>query len=267
MKEYEKVDVSEAHLEDLVRRYSNHLEEGLSYVDHQKHTAGGRLDVLLVDSGHSLVVGELKVVQDDGMLFQGLDYYDYITTNIEAFARIYQEHKIDPIQQARLLLIAPSFSQQLINRCKWIEIPVSLFTFQCLRFDGDSEVVPIFADQQIPTPQTIVEIPKIEDAITYITDDEVQNRVREFLSEVQKWDSSAITQDPIQGGISMKVNNRVFAYFHPRRKSFVINTYSPEEEWTVYPVKDDEDLSKVKPIMKAAIERFASSLSNGALNT
>jgi RecB family endonuclease NucS len=63
--------VSEAVLEDLVRRDAGLIEEGLVYVDHQKPTAGGRLDVLLADSGKSLVVAELKVVQDDGMLLQG----------------------------------------------------------------------------------------------------------------------------------------------------------------------------------------------------
>lgn len=74
MKPYKKIDVSEAALEDLVRRYASLIEDGLVYVDRQKPTGGGRLDVLMVDSGKSLVVGELKVVQDDGMLLQGLDY-------------------------------------------------------------------------------------------------------------------------------------------------------------------------------------------------
>ena len=72
MKAYTKTDVSERELEDLVRCSAGLIEEGLVYVDHQKPTAGGRLDVLMVDSGKSLVVAELKVTQDDGMLLQGL---------------------------------------------------------------------------------------------------------------------------------------------------------------------------------------------------
>lgn len=61
MKKYTKADVSEQELEDSVRRNAGLIEEGLIYVDHQKPAAGGRLDVLLVDSGKSLVVAELKV--------------------------------------------------------------------------------------------------------------------------------------------------------------------------------------------------------------
>ena len=53
MKPYKKIDVSEQQLEDLVRRHASMIEEGLSYVDHQKQAAGGRLDVLMVDSGKS----------------------------------------------------------------------------------------------------------------------------------------------------------------------------------------------------------------------
>ena len=73
---YSVVQVPEHHLEDLVRRYAGKIEDGLIYVDHQKHTADGRLDSLLADSGKAFVVAELKVVQDDGMLLQGLDYLD-----------------------------------------------------------------------------------------------------------------------------------------------------------------------------------------------
>ena len=100
MKSYKKIDVSEQQLEDLVRRHAGTIEEGLGYVDHQKQAAGGRLDVLMVDSGKSLVVAELKVVQDDGMLMQGIDYYDYISSHVEAFARLYQTHKVDPCRKS-----------------------------------------------------------------------------------------------------------------------------------------------------------------------
>src|SRR5580704_248527 len=129
MKSYTKVTVPEQQLEELVRRGPGMIEEGLVYVDHQRRAAGGRLDVLLVDSGKSLVVAELKVVEDDGMLFQGLDYYDYVSTNVESFARLYNPKskscsvEIDPTQPVRLVLIAPDFSQTLVNRCKWLDVP------------------------------------------------------------------------------------------------------------------------------------------------
>jgi hypothetical protein len=255
MKPYAKYDPSEAELEDLVRRHATLIEEGLVYVDHQKVTTTGRLDVLLVDSGKSLVVAELKVVQDDGMLMQGVDYYDYVSTHVEAFARLYKSFGIDPTQPVRLLLIAPSFSQTLVNRCKWIDIPISLFTFNCLKFQAEDDVVPIFTEYEIPSPPEVIEVAHLDDHLSYITDLDVRNKASALLEEIKNWKPGSISLDPIKYAISIKVTGRVFAYFHARRKHFVLTTYDAGDEWTDYSIKDDEDLAKVKPIMRAAMER------------
>ncbi len=257
MKSYTKVEVSEAALEDLIRHHADYIEEGLTYVDHQKSAAGGRLDVLLVDSGKSFVVAELKIVQDDGMLLQGLDYYDYVSTHIEAFARLYKAHGIDPTQRVRLFLIAPSFSQTMVNRCKWIDAPISLFTYNCLKFEGDEDFIPVFSEHPIPTPPEVVEVTHPDAHLNYITDLSVRSKVSALLEEIKNWKPGNISLDAIKYAISMKVNGRVFAYFHPRRKHYLVSTYNAEEEWTDYAIKDDDDLAKVKPIVRAAMERMS----------
>ncbi|MGA2903005.1 MAG: hypothetical protein ABSD98_04185 [Candidatus Korobacteraceae bacterium] len=261
MKPYTKVNVSEQRLEDLVRRNPGSIEEGLVYVDHQKRAAGGRLDVLLVDSGKSLVVAELKVVEDDGMLVQGLDYYDYVSTNIESFARLYNPQlkasstEIDPTEPVRLFLIAPDFSNTLVNRCKWLNLPISLFTFSCLKFEDDEDLVPIFLEREVPTLTEPPEVRPPEDILGYITDPGVRTKVNSLLDEVKNWNPGHVTQDATKYAISIKINNRVFAYLWPRRKHYVIGTYGSDDEWKEYPVKGDEDLVNVKTIMKEAMER------------
>lgn len=257
MKPYTTVDVSEQELEDLVRRHTELIEDGLVYVDHQKPTGAGRLDVLMVDSGKALVVAELKVMQDDAMLLQGLDYYDFTAMHVEPFARLYREHSIDPTQQVRLFLIAPSFSQALVTRCKWLNLPVSLFTFNCLRFDGKDEVVPIFAEQSVPAIIEPPEVPHLEDHLAYITEPTVRTQVESLLKEIQNWKSGSISVDPIKSAISLKVNGRVFAYLLPRRRHYLFGTFDAEGDWTEYSVKSDDDLAKVKPIVRAAMEKRA----------
>jgi len=113
MNDYRIVQVTEAELEELVRRAPDKLEEGLRFIDHQVATERGRLDVLLLDSDNALVVVELKVVEDDGMLVQGIDYYDYVRSSLSAFALAYKQHAIDPSKEPRLFLVAPSFSDQV----------------------------------------------------------------------------------------------------------------------------------------------------------
>jgi hypothetical protein len=260
MKNYTKRNISEAQLEELVRRRPNSIEEGLKYLDHQMHTSGGRLDVLLVDSGKALVVAELKVVPDDNMLFQGLDYYDFVTTHLETIARLYKNQSIDPAQPVRLMLIAPDFSQALVNRCKWIEPRVSLFSYMCLQFEGDEELLPIFAEREVPEPLEAIQIPHVEDHLKYITDDHVRTRVLELLEEAKGWKPGAILLDPIKYSISMKVNNRVFAYLSARRRFFVISTYDSDQQWRDFPVKTAEDLANIRITMKASMESRCNSI-------
>ena len=251
---YIKVDVLEQQLEDLVRRYTGQIENGLIYVQHQRQTDGGRLDVLLVDSGNSLVVAELKATQNDGMLFQGLDYYDYVAAHVESYARLYEDRSIDPVQQVRLFLIAPSFSQTLVNRCKWLDLPISLFTYVCVKFEGNDEVVPIFSEQSIPTPVVPEEVTRLDDHLAYITDASVRAKFAALLEEIKNWKTGHISLDSIKYAVSVKVDNQVFAYLHARRKHYLIETYNTDNQWSQYPIQSDSDLAEVKPLMKAAME-------------
>jgi Holliday junction resolvase-like predicted endonuclease len=256
MKRYTKADVSEQQLEDLVRRHPDLIEEGLAYVDHQQSAAGGRLDVLMVDSGKSLVVAELKVTQDDGMMLQELDYYDHVLTHIERYARMYRAHSIDPTQKVRLFLIAPSFSQALVNRIKWLDLPVSLFTFACLKLEDEADIVPIFTELQITAPPEIAEVTQMGDHLGYIIDDIIRAEVVALLEEIKNWKPAGIiTIDPIKHSLSIKVNNRLFAYLTTGRKQYRIGTFDAVDDWREFAIKTDDDLATTKPLVKAAMER------------
>lgn len=257
MAKYQQIDVSEQLLEDLVRQNADLIEEGLVYVHHQRITGSGRLDVLLVDSGHSLVLAELKVVEDDGMLLQGLDYYDYVSSHIEAIARLYGKFSIDPTQTVRLFLIAPSFSQSLITRCKWIDVPISLFTYKCIKLQGSDEVIPVFSEQTIPSPPDVLETHSLDDRLNYITDVEVRLIVKRLLEEIGTWDTSGkILVEPIKYSIALKVSGRNFAYTSPRRKFFLIETFNQEGKWVGYPIRSDEDLTAARELIRASFTRY-----------
>lgn len=257
MRKYKIVDVSEKQLEEMVRKAPDLIEEGLKYIDHQKRTERGPLDVLFSDSGNALIVAELKVVEDDGMLVQGIDYYDYITSNIEGFARAYKDKKIDPTQKPRLFLIAPGFSVSLLNKCKWIDVPISLFTFQCITFEDDpKEIIPIFKEITIPSMLTKVEVYTLDQRLNYITDSKVRKTVEDFLKEIKEWDADNILIEPTKYDISIKVSGRVFSYLGPRRKHFIIYTYDNENKWTGFPIQQAEDLEKVKILLKGNYEKF-----------
>jgi hypothetical protein len=253
---YKKIDISERELEDLIRQYTEALEEGLTYIDHQRFTDRGPLDMLFVDSGKSLVIAELKVVEEDGMLVQGLDYYDYISKNFEGICRAYKEFKIDTKQNIRLLLIAPSFSVNLLNRCKWLDINISLFTYSCIQFEESKEKILTFNEVSFPLQTQKIEEYKFEDRINYITDEKLKTLATELIENVKEWDKLRINIEPTKYCLSMKYSGKVFAYFEPRRKNFLISTYNEEKKWTSYHIDNTDDLENIISRMKYYIEQI-----------
>ena len=254
MQDYSYVDISERDLEDLIRLRTNKIEEGLRYVDHQLMTDRGPLDVLLVDSGSALALAELKVVQDDNMLMQGIDYYDYVSRNIEGIARVYEKFDIVPSQPVRLFLIAPTFPVSLLNRCRWIDIPISLFTYRCVRLEGSGDTLPVFSEVTIPAIPKPVEKYSLESHLEYITDQVTRKRFQSLVEEVQGWDSDGISIEPIKDHVSLKVRGKVFSYLGPRRKHFVVGTYD-QNKWIDFPIHDDDDLETVKPLLASSVEQ------------
>lgn len=256
MRKYRPTDVSEARLEDLVRQGPELIEDGLRYVDHQRAAGEGRLDVLLVDSGGALVVAELKVVEDDNMLVQALDYYDYVSAHRDAFARAYPAGKIDPMQAARLLLIAPGFSVALVNRVKWFKLPVSLFSFRCVRLEGDQsdEVLPVYIEIKPPPVVESVPTRNREDILGYITNSAVLAKATTLLDALSAL-GPEISVDPVQGAVSVKRHGRVFAYLWPRRKWFVFGLRAPDGEWHNVDVESNTDVEPIRDTLEAAFKR------------
>jgi len=255
MRKYKSVELIDSQLEDLVRTGSEVIEEGLKYVDHQKINGKDRIDVLFVDSGNSMVAAELDIVEDDNMLLQGLDYYNYVATNIEALARIYKNDRIDPTNAIRLMLIAPGFSQTLTNRCRWIDANISLYTYKCIKFDGSDEVIPIITETSIPTPpEPPRKIYNFEDRLGYITNQEIRGILSSLLSDLPNWGKDTILIEPIRYAISVKMGGKVFMHLSLRRDNFLVETHSAEGKWTSYPVNSREDLEMLMALMKSNME-------------
>ena len=253
---YKKIDISEKELEDLIRQYAEPLEEGLTYIDHQRFTDRGPLDMLFVDSGKSLVIAELKVVEEDGMLVQGLDYYDYIAKNFDGICRAYKDFKIDVKQEIRLMLIAPSFSVNLLNRCKWLDLKISLFTYTCIQFEETKEKILTFNEVSFPSQPQKIEEYKFEDRVNYITDEKMRKLANELMKTIKEWDKTKIVIEPTKYSLSMKYSGKVFAYFEQRRKNFLISTYNEEKKWTSYHIDNMDEMESIKTRMKYYIDQI-----------
>ncbi len=257
MKPYEKIDVSESHLEEMVRRHPDLIEDGLRFVDHQVVTDRGRLDVLLVGPKGNLSVVELKVAEDDSMLLQGLEYYDWAQRNLERIASTYTKHGIDPTRDVYLELIAPAFSNRLITGCRWVDIPIGLFTFTCIRVAGADEVVPVYTQLEIGDPPKPIEIHTLDERFEYIHDEDARNRAHDFVLEIEGWAADRVTAEPTKNYISIKVDGKVLTYLSPRRSFFWVSTNDAEGEWRGWTIRDDTDLEAARSLVRANFDALS----------
>lgn len=268
MRNYKRIDdITENELEDMIRLHVDEIEDGMKYVDHQIRTPDGRLDVLLVDYDKTLVIVELKVNEDDDMLMQAVDYYDWANNFVDMFARTYRNQtEIDPKKQPRLALIAPSFSQTLLNRCKWMNmsIPISLIIFTCLKFDGERDLVPVFTQIDIPEVPEGGEIPTVPDIINSIKDDGLKSLFESVLAEIKSWepDQNAIAVDATKtAGLSLKFHNHVFAYLRPwlGKQFFILHCPNEDGKWIDIRISsvEGEELERARKLVKNSIQRIS----------
>jgi hypothetical protein len=263
MLEYETRDINERKLEDMVRRAPHLIEGSLKFVDHQKRTPRRPLDVLLVDSGRALVVAELKTVEDDGMLMQALDYFDYVSTNLEGFVRIYKQSNIDVIQLPRLFLIAPSFSQTLLNRCKWIdtEVKISLFTYKYIitKETKDTKDTIVFMETGIPFRTKREEEYSIPKLLDYIKDEVARKDAEKFLEEVKSFNPKAVEIAPKKNKVVVNISGSKIAKkiieLWPGRKHWEIDILDlGENKWRIFKIHAGDDYSEVISLLKKDFE-------------
>lgn len=258
--EYERREISEKELEDMIRQFPHLIEEGLRYVTRQRKTLRGSLDVLLVDSDNTLVVAELKTEENDEMLMQALDYYDFVSENMEGLARIYKEFDISPERMPRLMLMAPSFSPRLVNRCKWVkeDVQISLCTYQYIVLKGEAKGAslifnPIELPRKIerpakPTPR--------DEQLNRIKDVDIRELSRRFLNDVKNLDLKNVSLDDRQWLVSIKVKGTVCAYWEPRQKFVRVCTYNEDGNWQGFNFKTQQEYERCLNLVKTNYERI-----------
>jgi hypothetical protein len=246
MLDYEEKELSEKELEFKVSEHPSLIEKGLRFVAAQRKAGRGPLDVLLVDSGNAMVVAELKVVSDDEMLTQALDYYDHVYSHLEALALAYEAKgfKIDPFQEPRIMLIAPDFSESLVSRCRWLNVNIALYRYKYLVVKKDGKEIDELIDfmsVEVPSKPEREEVFTEEKILSYMTSPGLIDLAKQFLSQIETWEDVRV--DTVQGALSIKIKKDVFLYLYPQRTSFVIGGYLSGREWqTLLKVNSPNDL-------------------------
>jgi RecB family endonuclease NucS len=127
-------------LEEMVVKDIESIEGGLTTIGNQIPINGHtKLDVLCHDKNGQLVVFKLSPSEDDTMLFEGLGTLNQLDTVKHILKFHYQNFKINEKEPSRLVLIAPSFSKNLLTIAKHISgMRIDLYEWEYLKF-GDKK--------------------------------------------------------------------------------------------------------------------------------
>jgi hypothetical protein len=99
----------------------------------------GEIDLLALDSSHRLMVIDVQITLDDGLVARGLSHVDWVVRNVGTVRRLYPDWAIDPSRQPRLALVAPRFSLALRSGVRQIAAPaIACFRYCEVELSGET---------------------------------------------------------------------------------------------------------------------------------
>ena len=220
---------SEQELHVVIKKELDALEAGLELLKHEYVSGKGILDFLCVDSGSSLVIIEVKLHEDENVLFQALRYYSDIDKDRYLIATIFADHEIDPDQNPRVVLIAERFSDD-IRRLSTLVVPeIELFEYTILTEPGGSKGI-CYHPVSLPVVTTPPSEPKtMGDLIQYLTNEDLKPTLEKMRVDIKNI-GRGIEEYPTQSYIGYKhTSGRQFAYIRLLRKAIEFGSHIIDE--------------------------------------
>ena len=127
----------ENELQKIVSSNVSVVENGLTAIcNNMPIDSKTNIDVLCHDENGQLVILKLSVKENDNMFFEGLKILAYVN-NVKPMLKFsYKDFKIHDAKTPRLIFLAPSFSEQLVDVVGQMQgIQMDLYTWEYFEFD------------------------------------------------------------------------------------------------------------------------------------
>lgn len=173
---------SEAALHMLISSELDAIEEGLELLQHEYPSGKGIIDFLCIDSGQRLVIIEVKLHEDENVLFQALRYFGDIDLNRYIVANLFKSKKVDPKESPRIIIIAERISED-IRRLSTLVVPeIELLEYSSVLLPSGEKAI-IYHSVSLPIVAKPPSEPQsIEKLLTYLTD----SSLKPLLEEMRK---------------------------------------------------------------------------------
>jgi len=243
---FKKIEINEErNLEHLVVQNPESVEKGLVYLSHQ-HRAGGKfIDVLAVDANGIFVILELKVGQDDEMLLQALEYYDYVSSNRDRLAKEYEKRaKIVAAEDPRIILVASAFTDRLRKAVQYFKPRTALMEYAYL--EGKPGERGLFCREvQFDVEGGFTPPVSLDNALSYINQPKARQAAEKVHAELCKIGRN-IEASPRDGYVRYMCKNRVVGDVSLRRTFFHVSWKLDQDNWDGVKIASLHDWSKHK---------------------
>ena len=227
LKKYDPKNEKELH--SIIEKEIESLEEGLAILKYELVLAKGTPDFLCVDSGGGLVIIEVKLQEDENIVFQALRYYSEIDQDRYIIAKTFSNKKINPEEHPRIVLIAEKFSDDIRRFCTLIIPEIELYEYTTLKTQNDEEGI-CFHPVSLPKYEEPPAKPKtIEEIKGYMTKDSLKP-LFDKISDKIKAINKSIEDYTTESYVGFKYRGRQIAWLAPHRKSFDIGVANIDED-------------------------------------
>jgi len=220
---------SEKELHGIIEKELDALEDGLSLLQYEFTTEIGKPDFLCVDSGGRLTIIEVKLHEDENVLFQGLRYFSSIDKLRYSISNSFAEQGISPDEHPRLILIAESFSEDIKRLSTLVKPEVELFEYT-VAISPENKKGIIYHPVGLPIiDETLPKPPNYEKLRDYLTNDSLKPILEKIRTDI-KGISNAIDEYFTNSYIGYKYKGRNIASILTHRKLLDIGYAIIDEE-------------------------------------
>lgn len=257
---------SEAELHIIIRSELDAIEEDLDLIQHEYPSGKGIIDFLCVDSGHRLVIIEVKLHEDENVLFQALRYFSDIDRDRYILANLFSSKRIDPEQSPRIILIAETISED-IRRLSTLVVPeIELLEYSVLILPSGEKGIHYHSVSLPIVTKPPYEPKTIEKLIEYLTDKSLKPLLEEMRNSIKSI-GRGIEEYATQSYIGYKhTGGRQFAYISVYRKELEFGAHIIDEDKQLLDYegvrvkKGDEDYQEILEKIKKSFENLGGTL-------
>lgn len=222
---------SEKELHGIIEKELDALEEGLTILKYEFTSELGKADFLCVDSGGRLAIIEVKLHEDENVLFQGLRYFSSIDKIRYNISTLFPDKHISPNEQPRLLLVAEKFSDDIKRLSTLVKPEVELFEYT-VAISPDKKKGIIYHSVDLPIVEEPLTKPSTyEEQKNYLTNDSLKPIFEKARNDI-KGISDAIDEYITNSYVGYKYKGRHIAWITTHRKVLDIGSMIIDEEKT-----------------------------------